>query len=52
MQSGANVTVSNLSYNVSIPAGGSYNAVGFLATWNGSTNWSPASFSLNGAVCQ
>ena len=50
-QSGANVTVNNLSYNGSIPAGGSYNGVGFNGTWNG-TNSSPASFAVNGTTCQ
>src|SRR5579863_8047418 len=34
-QSGSNVTVQNLSYDGSIPAGGSYNGVGFTGIWNG-----------------
>jgi hypothetical protein len=50
-QSGANVTVKNESYNGSIPPGGSYNGVGFDATWNNLTNAPPASFALNGTVC-
>ena len=51
IQSGANVTVTNQSYNGSIPAGGSYTGVGFNGTWNGVTNAIPASFSLNGTAC-
>jgi len=50
-QSGANVTVTNESYNGSIPAGGSYTGVGFNGTWNGVTNAIPTSFSLNGTAC-
>jgi endo-1,4-beta-xylanase len=50
-QSGAKVTVSNLSYNASIPAGGNYSGMGFQATWNGSTNSVPAAFTLNGTAC-
>jgi endo-1,4-beta-xylanase len=49
-QSGANVTVKNLNYNASIPAGGSYTAVGFTANWNG-TNSVPTAFTLNGTAC-
>jgi hypothetical protein len=51
VQAGANVTVSNLSYNAVIPAGGSYTAAGFTASWNGSTNAIPTVFSLNGVAC-
>jgi mannan endo-1,4-beta-mannosidase len=50
-QSVAKVTVNNLSYNATIPAGGSYSAVGFIANWNGSTNSIPTAFSLNGVAC-
>ena len=50
-QSGANVTVTNLSYNGSIPAGGSLTGVGFNGTWNGATNAVPVSFALNGTTC-
>jgi len=50
-QSGANVTVTNESYNGSIPAGGSLTGIGFNATWNNSTNAVPASFALNGVTC-
>lgn len=51
-QSGSKVTVRNLSYNGAIPAGGSYNGVGFTGTWNNFTNSVPASFAINGAACQ
>jgi cellulose 1,4-beta-cellobiosidase len=50
-QSGANVTVTNESYNGSIPTGGSYSGVGFNGTWNGVTNSVPTSISLNGVAC-
>ncbi|MGA2889692.1 MAG: cellulose binding domain-containing protein [Terracidiphilus sp.] len=50
-QSGANVTVTNLSYNGSIPAGGSYSEMGFNGTWNSVTNAIPTAFSLNGTGC-
>jgi uncharacterized membrane protein len=50
-QSGANVTVTNLSYNGSIPAGGSYNGMGFNGSWNNTTNAIPTAFSLNGTAC-
>lgn len=50
-QTGANVTVTNLSYNGSIAAGGSYTGIGFNGTWNGVTNAVPTNFSLNGAAC-
>jgi hypothetical protein len=50
-QSGANVTVTNESYNGSIAAGGSYTGVGFNGTWNGVTNAVPASFAVNGTTC-
>jgi Glycosyl hydrolase family 12/Cellulose binding domain/Fibronectin type III domain len=50
-QNGSNLTVTNLSYNGSIPAGGSYNGVGFNGTWNGSVNSVPANFAINGIAC-
>lgn len=43
-QSGAKVTVSNLSYNGSIAAGGSYNGMGFNGSWNNSINAIPTAF--------
>jgi hypothetical protein len=51
-QSGANVTVNNLSYNGSIPAGGSYNGMGFNGSWNNTANSAPASFAVNGTTCK
>jgi glucuronoarabinoxylan endo-1,4-beta-xylanase len=52
IQSGANVTVTNVSYNGSIPAGGSYSGMGFNGTWNNTTNTVPSSFAVNGTVCK
>ena len=49
-QTGANVSVANLSYNATIPTGGSVN-FGFLSTWNNSVNPPPTSFTLNGSTC-
>jgi hypothetical protein len=51
-QSGTNVTVTNMSYNGSIPAGGSYNGMGFNGTWNNTTNTVPTSFAVNGTTCK
>jgi cellulose 1,4-beta-cellobiosidase len=48
-QSGANVSVTNLSWNAGIPTNSSVN-FGFLANWSG-TNGAPAAFTLNGAAC-
>jgi endo-1,4-beta-xylanase len=48
-QSGEAVTLTNASYNGSIPAGGSVTD-GIQGTWTGS-NAVPASFTLNGATC-
>jgi xyloglucan-specific exo-beta-1,4-glucanase len=50
-QSGANVTVTNMSYNGGIPAGGSYTGMGFNGSWNNVTNAIPTTFSLNGTAC-
>ena len=50
-QSGANVTVTNASYNGSIAPGATLSAPpGFNGTWNG-TNANPTSFTLNGVTC-
>ncbi|HVU67338.1 MAG TPA: cellulose-binding domain-containing protein, partial [Ktedonobacteraceae bacterium] len=50
-QSGSTVTVTNASYNGSIPAGQALSAPpGFNGTWNG-TNAAPTSFTLNGSPC-
>lgn len=51
-QSGSDVTVRNLSYNGAIPAGGSYNGVGFTGSWNNITNAVPSAFAVNGAACK
>jgi hypothetical protein len=51
IQSGAKVTLANLSYNGSIPAGGSITGIGFDGVWNGVTNAVPASFAINGSAC-
>ena len=51
-QSGSMVSITNLSYNSSIPAGQSVSSPpGFLGTWNNSTNAVPTSFTLNGVTC-
>ena len=50
-QSGANVTVANMSYNGSIAAGATYTGMGFNGTWNNVTNAIPASFAINGTTC-
>jgi cellulose 1,4-beta-cellobiosidase len=50
-QSGQNVTITNLSYNGSVPSGGTVSSEpGFNGSWTGS-NPSPTSFSINGNVC-
>jgi endoglucanase len=49
-QSGQAVTVNNMSYNGSIPVGGSYNGLGFTASYSGA-NAAPTSFSVNGIAC-
>jgi endo-1,4-beta-xylanase len=50
-QNGSAVTVTNASYNGSIPAGGSPGAQpGFNGSWSG-TNSAPTAFTLNGAAC-
>ncbi|HEY7415935.1 MAG TPA: cellulose binding domain-containing protein, partial [Ktedonobacteraceae bacterium] len=51
-QSGSSVTITNLSYNASIPAGQSLSSEpGFNGTWNNSSNSPPTAFTLNGATC-
>ncbi len=51
VQNGAQVTVTNLSYNGSIAPGGT-TSLGFNGNWNGSTNAVPASFAVNGTTCK
>ncbi|MBP2707843.1 cellulose binding domain-containing protein [Microbispora sp. RL4-1S] len=48
-QSGSSVTARNMSYNASIPAGGS-TSFGFQGTWNGA-NGNPTNYTLNGTAC-
>jgi hypothetical protein len=48
-QSGAQVTVTNASYNGSIATGGTA-GFGFNGSWN-TSNPNPASFSMNGVAC-
>lgn len=50
-QSGSSVTITNVSYNGSIPSGGTLSSPpGFNGSWTG-TNASPTAFMLNGAAC-
>jgi acetylxylan esterase len=50
-QSGNSVTITNVSYNGSIPPGGTLSSPpGFNGSWTG-TNGSPTAFTLNGAAC-
>jgi len=50
-QSGQNVSVTNVSYNGSVPAGQAINSEpGFNGSWS-SSNPVPTSFSVNGNVC-
>ena len=51
-QSGANVTVTDMGYNGTIKAGGSYNGAGLTGTWNNVTNAIPTNFAINGTPCQ
>lgn len=51
VQTGGNVTVTNLSYNATIPAGGGSQAFGFLGT-SSAVNTNPNAFTLNGRPCQ
>jgi hypothetical protein len=48
-QSGTAVTARNMSYNASVPPGGSA-SFGFQGTYSG-TNANPSGFSLNGSAC-
>ena len=51
-QNGASVTVNSLSYDGNIASGGSYTGLGFLGTWNNTTNGVPSAFAINGTPCQ
>jgi Cellulose binding domain len=48
-QTGQNVSAKNVSYNATIPAGGSQ-SFGFQGTWT-ANDASPTSFSVNGVAC-
>ena len=48
-QSGANVTITNESYNGSDP-GGQSTSLGFQGTWT-SSDAAPTAFTLNGTAC-
>ncbi|MGH3280724.1 MAG: cellulose binding domain-containing protein, partial [Trebonia sp.] len=48
-QSGESVSVANVSYNATIPAGGSQ-SLGFQGTWT-SSDASPTAFTVNGTTC-
>jgi len=48
-QTGADVTVTNLNWNASVPQNGTI-TIGFIATWSG-TNPRPTVFRLNGNQC-
>ena len=50
-QSGTRVTVTNPSWNPSIPPGGSVTDVGFIGRWDNATNASPPWVTLNNARC-
>jgi len=51
-QSGANVTITNLSYNGSIAPGATLSSEpGFNGSWS-SSNSAPTSFTLNGSPCR
>jgi hypothetical protein len=51
-ESGANATVTNMSYSRTISAGCSYNGMGFNGLWNSNTNAVPTSIAVNGTVCE
>jgi peroxidase len=50
-QNGANVTVTPVSSNTTLPAGGNYDGAGFNATWDNATNPLPVNFTVNGKRC-
>jgi cellulase/cellobiase CelA1 len=49
-QNGANVTLTNMSYNAQISAGATLNGVGFNGSYSGS-NPAPTAFYVNGTLC-
>jgi hypothetical protein len=50
-QTGANVTLTNMSYNATIAPGATLSGVGFNGSYHGS-NPSPTAFYVNGTLCQ
>jgi hypothetical protein len=50
-QNGANVTVTPVSSNTTLPANGNYDGAGFNATWDNATNPAPVNFTVNGKRC-
>jgi hypothetical protein len=50
-QSGANVTVTNASYNGALAALTGSTSAGFQGAWNGVTNAIPTNLALNGTAC-
>ncbi|MGA2352354.1 MAG: cellulose binding domain-containing protein, partial [Terracidiphilus sp.] len=50
-QSGANVTVTNASYNGALAATTGSTSLGFQGVWNGVTNAIPTNFAINGTAC-
>ena len=48
--SGANVTLTNESYNGQIAPGATVNGIGFNASYHG-TNTAPSAFYVNGTLC-
>jgi hypothetical protein len=49
-QSGTRVTAASVSYDGSLPTGGSA-TIGFNSSWNNASNPAPADFALNGVTC-
>jgi hypothetical protein len=48
---GRDLTATNVSYNATIPAGGSMDGIGFNATWDNLNNAEPFLFTVNGRRC-
>ena len=51
-QTRSNVTLSSVSSDGSIPAGGSVTGVSITGSWNNVTNSVPTAFTLNGVACK
>jgi sugar lactone lactonase YvrE len=50
-QSGANITLTNATWNATIAPGATLSGMGFLASYSG-TNTAPTAFHVNGTPCQ